>query len=134
MKQVDYIFDLLDWNKSLEEQAKGIELAKSIDDIVCFFQPTGKEYNKNVWGNCAIIVSQKDDATLSKYLIYMLEWLQDMNWPGAQCIFERLCLYSDVQSLGLVLNECISKAKETGDDDWLDNLERFCREINIGLD
>lgn len=37
MKQVDYIFDLLDWNKSLEEQARGIELAKSIDDIACFF-------------------------------------------------------------------------------------------------
>ncbi len=131
MEHIDYIFDLLDWNRGFEEQARGIELAKSIDDVACFLQPTGKEYNKNVWDNCAIIVSQKDDATLSKYLINMLEWLQDMNWPGAQCIYERLRSYSDVQSLGCALNECISKAKETGDDDWLDNLERFCREVNI---
>lgn len=130
MGQIDYIFDMLDWNNSLEEQARGIELGKSVHNIKCFFQPCSEKYSKNIWDNCAKIVSLKDDATLSKHLIDMLEWLQDMNWPGAQCILERLHSYSDVQSLFYSINICIRKANEINDTIWLENLERLLYEIN----
>ena len=52
----------------------------------------------------------------------MLEWLQDMNWPGAFCILNRLQKYSDENSLCNAINVCIKKAKKCKDEVWESNL------------
>lgn len=82
MKRIEYLLNLLDWNNSRAEQDKGIKLAKEEKDIRPFLQPGSQEHNKNVWDNCAVILSERSDEELSPYLIELLEWLQDMNWPG----------------------------------------------------
>ena len=41
MVYIDYIMDLLDWNSSIEEQARGIELAKEVKCINVFYNPEG---------------------------------------------------------------------------------------------
>ena len=42
---------LLDWNKSIADQAEGIKMAENIENINVFLQPCSKNYNKNVWGD-----------------------------------------------------------------------------------
>ena len=90
MVNIDYIMGLLDCGNSIEKQEKGIKLAQNIECINVFRQPRSKNYNKNVWDNCAKILSARSNEELFPYMIELMEWLRDMNWPGAFCIFDKL--------------------------------------------
>lgn len=116
------ILDMIDWSMPAETQSKGISLASKFENIVPFIQPLTPKHNKNVWENCAAIISQKSDEEIKPYLVELLEWLQDMNWPGAFCILDRLRKYSDNNTILEAINTCIENAKENGDDIWNSNL------------
>ena len=122
MVNIDYIMDLLDWNNSEEQQAKGIALAREVKSINVFLQPTDKYHNKNVWENCAAILAERSDEELSYYLIELLKWLQDMNWPGAFCISDRMKQYRDESSLQSAFFYCTKQAKLSNDETWERNL------------
>ena len=124
------IFDMIDWSKPVETQSKGISLASKFENIVPFIQPLTPKYNKNVWENCAVIISQKSDEEIKPYLVELLEWLQDTNWPGALCILDRLCKYSDNNTIFEAINTCIEKAKESRDDVWNSNLHLLLSNVN----
>ncbi len=124
------ILDMIDWNKPVETQSKGISLASKFENIVPFIQPLTPKHNKNVWENCAVIISQKSDEEIKPYLVELLEWLQDMNWPGAFCILDRLCKYSDNNTIFEAINTCIEKAKESRDDVWNSNLHLLLNNVN----
>lgn len=53
---------------------------------------------------------KKSDEELEPYLISLFEWVQDMNWPGATLIFNRLLMYKDKESFDFAYNECINRA------------------------
>ena len=114
---------MLDWNNSSEVQNKGIQIAKGIENIDIFIQPITPLYNKNVWDNCAKILYTKRDDELKPYLISLMEWLQDLNWPGALIILERLKNYQDNTSFLLAMEECVQSALSINDDIWLSNLD-----------
>ena len=116
------IMDMLDWNMPPEIQSKGISLAKNIETILPFIQPLTPKHNKNVWENCAVIISEQSDEKIRPHLIELLEWLQDMNWPGAFCILERLQKISDNNSTLNAINVCIKRAKDCSNDVWESNL------------
>lgn len=122
MVDITEIMDMLDWHMPPEIQTKGISLARTIETIVPFIQPLTPEHNKNVWKNCAVIIVEKSDEKLKPYLVELLEWLQDMNWPGAFCILDRLQRYSENNSIHSAINICIEKAKDRGDEVWESNL------------
>lgn len=121
MVNIDYIFELLDWNNNSEKQNIGIQLANSVKCISVFLQP-GWPYGKNVWDNCASILAKKSDKELKPYLIQLLEWLQDVNWPGSSCIAYRLQNYADTQSFEMALTICKNKAHVLNDEEWERNL------------
>ncbi len=122
MVDVTEIMDMLDWHMSPEIQSKGISLAKNIETIIPFIQPLTPKHNKNVWENCAVIIAEKSDEKLKPHLVKLLEWLQDMNWPGAFRILYRLQKYSDNNSIRRAINICVEKAKGCNDEVWVDNL------------
>jgi hypothetical protein len=113
---------MLDWNNSEETQQKGIELAKTVQDLNVFLQPLSPSFNKNVWNNCAKILYGKSDYELEPYLVPLLEWLQDLNWPGALLIVKRLSYYGNRLSLATAKEKCLIRAKAEKDSEWLDNL------------
>lgn len=122
MVNITEIMDMLDWNMPLETQAKGIALAKDIGIIIPFIQPQTPKHNKNVWENCAAIIVGESDEKLKPHLVELLEWLQDMNWPGAFCILGRLKQYTDYKSLHGAINVCVEKARGCNDVVWEFNL------------
>lgn len=128
MINIDYIMSLIDWNKSINEQADGIKMAENIESINVFLQPCNKNYNKNVWDNCAKILSKRTDDELSLYLVELLEWLRNLNWPGAFCILDRLQKYEDNSSYNLAFNTCLKYAQALEDDVWENNLRMLKRE------
>ncbi len=111
----DKLFFMLDWNNSQELQKKGIELGLKIEDLQVFMQDGN---GKNVWGNCAKILSQKSDEELKPYLPEILEWLQDLTWPGALTILERLKQF-DYKILKIPFEQAIQKANEENDITWI---------------
>lgn len=46
MADIDYILDLLDWNRTEEEQAEGLRLARQVKAFNVFLQPCDKKNNK----------------------------------------------------------------------------------------
>lgn len=119
---IEYVFSLIDWHMPPEIQSKGISLARNIETIIPFIQPLTPKHNKNVWENCAVIIAEKSDEKIKPHLVELLEWLQDMNWPGAFCILDRLQKYSDNNSIYSAINVCIEKAKDRSDEVWESNL------------
>ena len=119
---IDYIMSLLDWNRSITDQEEGIRLAGKMESIDVFLQPCNEKYNKNVWDNCAKILSERTDEELSPYLPELFAWLQDLNWPGTFCIRERLQKYADKAAYHQALHACLEHAKAAEDDVWENNL------------
>ena len=114
MVDITEIMDMLDWHMPSEIQSKGISLARNTETIIPFIQPLTPKHNKNVWENCAVIISERSDEEIKPHLPEMLEWLQDMNWPGAFCILNRLQKYSDENSLCNAINVALKKQKSVG--------------------
>lgn len=124
---IDYIMSLIDWNKSIDEQLNGIKMAENVENFNVFLQPCNKNYNKNVWDNCARILSKRTDEELTPYLVELLKWLQDLNWPGALCILDRLQEYQDDTSFGRAFDTCIKYAQTLEDEVWENNLRTVKR-------
>jgi hypothetical protein len=120
---IDEIMDMLDWNQSEEIQQKGIELASGIKYLNAFLQPMRP--GKRVWDNCAIILAARSDEVLRPYLSLLLEWLEDLNWPGALIILERLKVFSEVGMLAFCVNERVRIASATNNRSWLRNMSEL---------
>lgn len=124
MVNIDYIMELLDCDNSKEEQLLGIKLARNIEIIEAFLQP-GPPYGKRVWENCAEILSEKTDEELATCLTGLMEWLQDMNWPGSFCILDRLKKFEKNPAFYQAFDDCLKRAEVLGDDIWKENLQEI---------
>lgn len=122
MVDITEIMDMLDWHMPSEIQLEGISLARNIETIIPFIQPLTPKHNKNVWDNCAVIIAEKNDEKIEPHLAELLEWLQDMNWPGAFCILDRLKNYSDKTSIFSAISICLQRAQDCNDEIWESNL------------
>ena len=123
-RAIEHIFNMMNWNNPEDVQAEGRKIAAETGLIEPFLQPLTPRYNKNVWDNCAAVLAEKSDGELIAYLPQLLEWLQDMNWPGAFCILEleRLKHYSDKKALDEEIAKTKVKAENEKDDVWVSNL------------
>ena len=112
---IDTLFEMLDENQPIEVQEDAIREARKIKSLSVFMQPV--EY-KLSWRNCAKVICEKTDKELNSYKYEMLEWLQDLNWPGAFLIMERL----EKMNPQLLLNATIYAVKQgllLKDNEWL---------------
>ena len=112
---IDTLFEMLDERKPIEVQEDAIREARKIKSLSVFMQPV--EY-KLSWKNCAKVICEKTDRELNSYKYEMLEWLQDLNWPGAFLIMERL----EKMNPQLLLNATIYAVKQAlllKDNEWL---------------
>ena len=103
---IDELFDMLSWDSDEETQRKGIELALDVKCCSVFLQPRGLKHSKDVWENCAKILAAYPDETLKYCLKELLEWLGDMNWPGAEIVLQRLIKFQDLRFLSIFIVHC----------------------------
>lgn len=122
---IDEIFELMSWDNDEAAQIRGIEEAKKIRHLSVLFQPME---SKSVWENCAKVLADKSDGELKLYLIDMFEWLQDMNWPGADIIYGRL-REMPFELIKAEYGICLSSAKKSGDSVWEKVLSDFAEDL-----
>lgn len=92
-----------------------------IDKLEILLQPQGK----NVWENAAIvidhIISNTTNFNDEKIIFGLLEWLQDLNWPGA-FIVTNILKKVDIHALIKCLEKAIDIAVKEFDECWIDYL------------
>ena len=128
MADIAEIMDMIDWHMPSEIRIKGVSLARDTETIIPFIQPLTPEHNKNVWEGCAVIIAEKSDEDLKPYLVELLGWLQDMNWPGAFCILERLRRMVRDPLFQSAYTACLKCADALEDEVWKSNLQIITRE------
>lgn len=117
-KDINELFEMLKWNQDEKIQEVGRQLAKNIKYFSILFQPIE---DKSVWENCAIIISEKTDEELGLYLYEMFDWLQDINWPGADRILKRL-ISMPIHMMYSSYLMILKKAIQLQDEPWVMSL------------
>ena len=112
---IDTLYEMLDERKPIEVQEEAIREARKIKSLSVLMQPV--EY-KLSWKNCAKVICEKKDEELNSYTYEMLEWLRDLNWPGAFLIMERL-EKMDSQLLVYAVGYQVKQAILLKDNEWL---------------
>lgn len=119
---IDELFDAL---SSADDtiRSSAIKAAKNTKYISVFFQPIE---SKAVWESCAIIIAARPNYELERYKYHMFRWLQDLDWPGASIIFDKLLdfPFATIQS---EFSFCVNTALQTNDRPWLGALCEFSK-------
>lgn len=118
-------FNIKTMSYSISEQ----ELKSTIEEILRddsfdylkLMQPI---QGKNYWENCAKILCGLDKGKMSQYIPAMLEWLQDLNWPGAVRVLIHLKSFPN-EIIKKPLEDDVYRAVEAKDDEWLYGLSSF---------
>lgn len=112
---IDTLYEMLDEEQPIEIQEAALREARKIKSLSVLMQPVEYKWS---WENCAKVICEKTDKELNSYKYEMLEWLQDLNWPGAFLIMERL----EKMNPQLLLNATIYAVKQAlllKDNEWL---------------
>lgn len=131
---IDEIFDMLDWSQPESVQQFGIKEASSIKHLHVFILPCSRTYSKNLWENCAKVLAAKSDDELEPFFGGLLEWLQDLNWPGAEIIYNRLgqVPYQKIKTdLGISLKKQRQGTMNRGNIGWNNFIMNFMSLIQI---
>lgn len=121
--ETNKIYEMLDSKNDLKTQKKGIELAIKMEVIDDFILPMYPLYNKNIWENCARIIVTRNDQELIPYMMEILEWLQDLTWPGTLIILDRLMVFSGellLEPYSKTIIHALEDEEENGE--WLNHL------------
>lgn len=124
MERMNQIYQMLDYKNSIDIQERGKQLARKITDLSLLITPPA---SPSVWEQCAIILSEKTDDELVPYLTSILQWLYDLNWPGALTILNRLKNFSGKQ-LKKSFIDSVVRAINSHDEEgmmWLDYLSEL---------
>ncbi len=124
MYKIEEIYNKLNCNSSVETQSEGKKLARNITDLSLLIQPDDAMM---AWENCAVVLSEKSDGELAPYSEKLLEWLQDINWDGAQIILNRLKHCYD-ERLAISLENAVADAQKMPQEYglmWLDYLSEL---------
>lgn len=133
---LDEIYESFIWDASYTDEEYESKIAVGINEAIKykylypFIQPIIPKKSKSIWEPCARVIALKSDEELKPYLYLLFEWLQDLNWPGAYVIFDRLLKMPFVLLEG-ELNYCKIRAKRENDELWLMALEDFSKQINF---
>ena len=127
MPDIDHIYEMLSCTNDIKTQQKGIEEAKKIKTLWVLILPILPTSSKDVWENCAKVLVSKTDKELSQYYYHLLTWLQDINWPGASIIYDRLSKVSD-DLFEINLSTCLKISKNNGDKPWQYALDALSEE------
>ncbi|ETT62605.1 hypothetical protein C173_25936 [Paenibacillus sp. FSL R7-277] len=81
MEDIQALIQKLDWDTPEAEQAEAIHKLQDIRDgeLHLLLQPLGKGY----WDGAAEVIVRLGFPRVKPILPGLLEWIQDMNWPGA---------------------------------------------------
>lgn len=118
--------DDLSWYKDTATQTKAIEYLSNRNelDLEKLVLPIAKSY----WENASIVLCSYCDDKLVEILPELLVWLQDINWPGALRINNRISLIDKSKTMSCIL-DTMNEAVQLNDEMWICSLTKLIDEI-----
>ena len=89
----------------------------NISELIC---PKG---GKSYYGECAYILSQMPCSIISQYAVELMQWFQDLNWPGVRQIHNALRRLPR-DELRSALKQALQEARMSLDEEWSYNLQQ----------
>jgi hypothetical protein len=82
------LVEKLHWHYTVEEQEPAMSeiMQRESFDLKLLLQPMGKMY----WDNAALVLTRMSCERLLPVMDGLFEWIADLNWPGADTVFELL--------------------------------------------
>ena len=101
-------------------QAAADEILTHADeyDVAELILPAGE---KSLFQRCAFIISKMPIDFIAKHAVELMEWFQDLNWPGVDEIFVALSQLPE-DELNVAVNKSLEIARNTQDEEWDYNL------------
>ncbi len=120
MENIEKLIDDLDWNKPIETQENAIKNLKNISekDLCKLIQPK----SKNCWENAAKVINIIGYPKIKTIIPDLLEWLKDLNWPGAVIIVDTL-RNIEMGEINEFIKEALIKAESENDELWKSGIE-----------
>lgn len=106
-------------NAALFEDAAEHILANADEYNVAELILPAKE--KEIFQECAYILCRMPTDFVAKHAVEMLEWFQDLNWPGVNEIFTAMCQLP-MNILTMAVRKALETAYADQDDEWIYNL------------
>jgi hypothetical protein len=104
----------LNWNLPPKQQDSNVRLLAESDIEISDLILIG---SKDTWDNCAKVIALKGYEKVKLYTPQLFEWLQDMNWPGAENIFN--FLLANAAEASEYLPQVFQKAVKMKDSVWI---------------
>lgn len=122
--------DLLNWHLPEAEQRANMAAVHiaSAEDIEALILPAKR---KDCWENCAILLASLDNSRLLPFLPRLMEWYQDMNWPGFELI-DRRVKQLPYNTLRVAVADALRKATSEHDSEWHENLQSAFDDLENG--
>lgn len=118
----------LHWHVSAEKVEHSIEELLSIEDsqVTRLVQPIDKPY----WDNAALVLQRIGYPRNKLALPGLIQWLQDINWPGARIAFQTLRVINK-SILAPYIERALLEAANDNDTDWIRTLKELVDASNI---
>ncbi len=117
----------LDWNDETTSSEITNEIINlGISDLSFLLQPINKSY----WDKAANVICELGVERYIDVLPSMMEWIQDLNWPGALRIFTELKSVDDIRVIRCI-EDTVAKVILLDDMEWLYFIKLLIDEIGI---
>lgn len=130
MDEIGKLLNNISWNCSQSLQDSAINELSTIDDdiILKLIQPGDKSH----WENAAKIFVKIGYPRIIIAVPGLLEWIKDMNWPGANIIMEVL---GGIEENVLVpyIEDALIKAKNENDTVWIAWIKELLNKKNLTI-
>lgn len=128
MKDIQKLLEDLSWDNPKDVVDTAINKLLQIDDeqVTVLLQPV----NKSCWENAAKVLKMMGYPKNELALPGLLDWIRDMNWPGAQ-IAKEILFAIDKMILIPLVEDAVRKAYFEEDFIWIAGLREIVEEIGI---
>jgi hypothetical protein len=130
--EFEKIIDCLSWNEDPARQSEAVAILADSGDRLDLSLIVQKG-DKSCWQNEARVLLILGYPRFREVIPAMLEWLQDLNWPGSNEIVEALASMPKDDLAGY-LSKAAERALGEGDTDWLDGLRHLVREVRLAAE
>lgn len=108
----------LHWDQPRDVQQRAIEkLSRLNGEEVIFLAKHSEVLQKPTWENAARVLKQIGYPKNAPALPYLMEWFQDINWPGVDDVII-LMGKIELSILKPVIEEAGLRCLQAGDQDW----------------
>lgn len=132
MDNIEFLIRDLDWNKSEHVTNNAIQelLKVSEEEAILLAKQSNSLCCKSCWHNAAVILKEIGYPRNRLALPYLIDWFQDINWPGVQTIIE-LLKKIDKEILIPYIRDSANKALNDNDELWAFGILFLLGELNI---